>query len=292
MVKPSVVGFLMAGDRDYPSHHAFHDELAQLGIRAENGFRIEERFGEGRQDRLPALADELVAVGVDLLCVVGAVTVLAAQQHVGRVPLLFSVVLDPVAAGLVSSGGGGPVSGATSYDATQPARQVALWKRVMPGLKRLGIFGDSGVPSGLAEQAEEAARGRGLQPFTVRIGGRDEIAVAVRTLLECGVQAVSVLEVPRTSAFGEELLAELQGAGLPAMFGYDLARFRPPLAYGTSLADATRAMARQAARFLSGLRVEEIPIETAAKMRLRVDLGAATRVGLYLPSDILEEAEM
>ncbi len=270
----------MAGDRNYPSHRAFHDELAQQGIRAENGFRIEERFGEGRQDRLPALADELVALGVDLLCVVGAVSVLAAHRHVGRVPLLFSVVLDPVAAGLVPSGGGGPVSGATSYDASQPARQVALWKRALPGIERLGILGDSGVPSGLAEQAEEAARGQGLQPVTVRIAGRDEIAVAVRTLLECGVQAVSVLEVPRTSTFGGELLGELQGASLPAMFGYDLARLRPPLAYGTSLADATRAMARQAARFLSGVRLEVIPIETAARMRLRVDFDAANRVGL------------
>ncbi len=292
MVKPSVVGFLMAGDRSYPSYRAFHDELAHQGIRAGNDFQIEERFGEGQRDRLPALASELAALGVDLLCVVGAVSVLTAQRHAARVPLLFSVVLDPIAAGLVPSRGGGPVSGATSYEATQPARQVALWKRALPGIERLGIFGDSGVPSGLAEEAEEAARGQGLQPVTVKIGGRDEIAMAVRTLLECGVPAVTVLEVPRTSTFGRELLTELQGAGLPTMFGYDLAWLRPPLAYGTSLADATRVMARQAARFLSGVRLEAIPIETAARMRLRVGLDASNRVGLYLPSDILAEAEV
>jgi hypothetical protein len=66
--------------------------------------RVVDRFGEGDQDRLPRLADELVAAGIDVLCVVGAVTFFAARRHAERLPLLFSVVLDPVNAGLVSAG--------------------------------------------------------------------------------------------------------------------------------------------------------------------------------------------
>ena len=103
-MRPKSIGFLMAGDRSYPSHRAFHDELAKHGFRQGDHLRIEDRFGEGDQDRLPRLADELVATGIDALCVVGAVTFFAARRHADRLPLLFSVVLDPVNAGLVSAG--------------------------------------------------------------------------------------------------------------------------------------------------------------------------------------------
>jgi putative tryptophan/tyrosine transport system substrate-binding protein len=275
----------MAGDNSYPSHRAFHDELAKHGFRQGDHLRIEDRFGEGDQDTLPRLADELVAKGIDALCVVGAVTFFAARRHAERLPLLFSVVLDPVNAGLVPAGQriGSLTTGATSYDQNQPYRQVELWQRVIPGLERLGILGDMGVPPGLAEQASEAATLRGLHPITVKIGGRNDITSAIDGLRNLGAQAVLVLEVPRTSSFGKEILTGLERAQLPSMFGYDLARFGPPLAYGTSLADATRAMARQTIKVLAGTRPEDIPIETAATMRLQVNRTAAAAMGLRIP---------
>lgn len=291
-MRPKSIGFLMAGDRSYPSHRAFHDELAKHGFRQGDHLRIEDRFGEGDQDRLPKLADELVATGVDALCVVGAVAFFAACRHADRLPLLFSVVLDPVKAGLVSAGPrtGSLTTGATSYDQNQPCRQVELWQQVIPGLERLGILGDAGVPPGLAEQASEAATSRGLYPITVKIAGRDDITPAIDGFRNGGAQAVLVLEVPRTSSFGKEILTGLERVQLPSMFGYDLARFEPPLAYGTSLADATRVMARQAIKVLAGIRPEDIPIETAATMRLRVNTTAAAAMGLRIPDGLQGEA--
>lgn len=207
MTRLASVGFLMAGDRSYPSHRVFHEKLVKHGFRNGETLRIEERCGEGHQDRLPKLADELVATGIDVLCVVGAVTFLAARRHADRVPLLFSVVLDPVEAGLIPAGSrrGGSITGATSYCRDQPARQVELWLRIIPDLKCIGILGDAGVPPGLAEQASDAAIRRNLQPITFKISGPDDIAPAVDSMRDCGAQAVLVLEVPRTSSFGMEI---------------------------------------------------------------------------------------
>jgi hypothetical protein len=136
------VGLLMAGDTSYPSYAAFLERLRALGHTEDQTVRMEVRFAEGRLERLPNLASELVALRPDVLAVIGAVSFFAAEKAASAIPIVFSIVLDAIEAGLVSNADrpGGRVTGATSYDPGQVRRQIELLKQAIPNLSRLRCF--------------------------------------------------------------------------------------------------------------------------------------------------------
>jgi putative tryptophan/tyrosine transport system substrate-binding protein len=286
------IGLLMAGDTSYPSYGAFLERLRALGHVEDRTVRLEARFAEGRLERLPQLASELVALRPDVLAVIGAVTFFATEKVASDIPIVFSIVLDAVEAGLVSNADrpGGRVTGATSYDPGQVRRQIQLLKQAVPTLSRLAILGDAGVPPILADRCQAAAASEMLRPDVRLLRGPDDVAPAMRAFRGEGAGALLVLEVPRTSTYAGLIVTAAHEAGLPTIFGRDLARFEPMLAYGTSFAAAARRMADLVDRTLGGASLGDLPIQQVIEPELVINLRAARSLGVVISSDLLAHA--
>jgi len=257
------IGMLLAGDRSYPSFAAFCEGLGTRGYIEGQTFAMEARFAAGQLDRLSGLAEELVALEVDVIAVIGAVTLQAVRRATSDIPIVFTIVLDPVAAGLVSDAlrPGGNATGVTNFDPAQARIQISILKQTVPNVARLAILGDAGVPDILPN------------------------------LYTTEADALLSLEVPRTSTHGGKIAELAVSARLPTMFGRDLARYEPLLAYGTSLAAAARQMAGMVDRVLKGVKPGDTPIERVTQPELIVNLRVARQIGIFIAPEVLATAD-
>lgn len=287
------IGVLLAGDRSYPSFGAFREGLSELGHVEGRTIEVEARFAAGQLDRLPDLAAELVALQVDVIAVIGAVTFWAARQATSDIPIVFTVVLDPVAASMVTDADrpGGNTTGTTNFDPGQARSQIKLLKQVLPRLSRLAILGDAGVPDTLPNLNRAAAEAEGLHPQVLLLRGAEDLDGAFAAFRDEGADALLSLEVPRTSTYGGRIAELAVAARLPTMFGRDLARYGPMLAYGTSLAVAARRMAGMVDRILKGAKPGDLPVERVAQPELVVNLRVARAIGVTIPSEVLACAD-
>lgn len=289
-----VVGLLFAGDKTYPGYAAFCEQMDTLGHKHGATVRLEARFADGHLDNLPRLAEDLIACGVEVLAVVGAVTYWAARKAAPDVPIVFTVVLDPVAAGMVDcvQRPGGNSTGSTNFDPEQIGKQIQLLRKVVPGLSRLAVLGDAGVPDILPRLARAAAEEQGLDAHLVLLKGRDDLEPAFAEFTAWGANALLGLEVPRVTTYGEEIVRLATAARLPAIFGNDHARFRPLMAYGTSYADAARYMAVQVDEILRGSEAGEMPVRSVRRPELIIDLNAGREIGISFPKDLVSSARV
>jgi len=286
------IGVLLAGDSTYTSFTTCREGLSELGHTEGQTFKMEARFAAGQLDQLPSLAAELVALRVDVIAVIGAITFWAARQATSDIPIIFTIVLDPADAGMITDADrpGGNTTGVTSFDPDQARSQIRLLKQVLPGLTRLAILGDAGVPDTLPDLNKAAATAEGLRS-QVLLAGAEDLDGAFAAFKDEGADALLCLEVPRTSTYGGRIVELAAAARLPTMFGRDLARYGPLLAYGTSLAAAARRMAGLVNQVLKGAKPGELPIERVARPELVVNLKVAREIGISVPAEVLARAD-
>lgn len=190
------IGFVAPQGRSLPLFDAFRQGLADCGYVEGRDVVIELRFAEGQYDRFPALFHELVRAKVDILAVTGAVTARAAKKAVADLPIVFSVVVDPVADKVIASldHPGGNLTGVTSFDPQQATKQLALLREVIPAVKRVAILGDQGVSEALITAADQA-RALGLQPQPIRVAGpTPDLEAAFAAMRQQHADALLVLE--------------------------------------------------------------------------------------------------
>ena len=286
------IGVLLAGDRSYPSFAAFQEGMRELSHVDGQTFTMEARFAAGQLDRLPGLAAELVALQVDVIAVIGAVTFSAARQATSDIPIVFTIVLDPVAVGMVSNADrpSGNATGVTNFNPDQARSQIQILKQALPGLARLAILGDAGVPDTLPNLNRAAAEAEGLRPQVLLLKDAEDLDKAFSAFRDEGADALLSLEVPRTSTYGRRIAELAAAARLPTMFGRDLARYGPLFAYGTSLAAAARCMARMVDQILKGARPGDLPVERVEQPELVINLKVAREIGVTIPPDVLAYA--
>jgi putative tryptophan/tyrosine transport system substrate-binding protein len=286
------VGVLLAGDRSYPSFAAFQEGIRELGHVEGQTVTMEARFAAGQLDRLPGLAVELVALQVDVIAVIGAVTFSAARQATSDIPIVFTIVLDPVAVGMVSNADrpGGNTTGVTNFNPGQARSQIQIFKKALPGLARLAILGDAGVPDTLPNLNRAATEAEGLHPQVLLLKDAKDLDRAFSAFRDEGADALLSLEIPRTSTYGRRIAELAAAARLPTMFGRDLARYGPMFAYGTSLAAAARRMAGMVDQILKGAGPSDLPVERIEQPELVVNLKVAREIGVAIPPDVLAHA--
>jgi putative tryptophan/tyrosine transport system substrate-binding protein len=291
---PPRIGLLSATDSSYVGVRNFHDRLRELGHVEGQTIVVEARFAERQLDRLPGLAAELVGMRVDLVAAVGAVTVRAVRQASATIPLVFTVVLDPVADGLVPNAEhpGGNTTGATSFDPAQPRAQMRLLKQIVPMLQRVAILGDAGVPELLDRANRAAAEAEGLRPQNIRLrGAAEDLDAVFAAIREERAAAVLGLDVPAVGLHARRIVALATAARLPTMYGGDSAVNGPMIAYGSSLAAAAGRMAGMVDRILKGARPGDLPIEVVTEHRMVVNLRVAREIGLTIPPEVLARAD-
>lgn len=299
--KAARVGILVNGGPG-PYLEAFRGDFAKLGYREGDGFAIEPRYAQGQLDRLPALATDLVQLGADVIMTLGGPASRAAKNATSTIPIVFSVVTDPVAIGLVASMDrpGGNATGVTSLDPEQAIRQLELIRTMFPRLTRIGILSDVTIPgadtSGLApiDRANDAAaRKFGMQPLILKLpdGPSPDLAGALDRMLKDGAEALLVLEVPVPFRH-RKAVAELAAARrLPTIFTGAQSDAGGVITYGTSVTDTWPRMSVLVDRILKGAKPGELPVETIARRELVVNLKAAYAAGLALPDEIVKRAD-
>jgi putative ABC transport system substrate-binding protein len=243
---------------------------------------LELRAAQGALDRLPELASEIVQLNVDVIAVIGAVTVRAVRQATTSIPIVFSIVVEPVADGMASNleRPGGNVTGVTTFDAEQAKTQLGFLRIVNPELERVAILSDLGVSDCMSNSNRQAAQGLGLKPQLIRVKGPSPDYSEVFGAMERErVQAVIVLEEP-INVFCRKEIADLA-----------LTR-RLPTVFAREQADAGRQMAPYVDKILNGARPGDLPIRTILKHELVVNLRTAMALGVTVPDDLIKRADV
>lgn len=269
--------------------------LAEFGLVEGRNIVIESQWPEvDRLDRLPASTAALLARKPAVLIAIGATAARAATAATAEVPIVFEVVVDPLATGLTRSleRPGSNVTGFTTFDPLHAHRQLALLQKVIPGLTRVALLGDAGAAPGLSQTLEDAARELGLvaRIFTVARRLNPDFDGALAAAKQDRVDAVVVLSTPVTTPHRTQIAAAAATHHLPTLSPRDHDDAGGLLCYGTSFAALTRRAAGYVDRILTGAQPGELPVETVRQPELIINLRAARALGLTLPASVLSKA--
>ena len=288
------VGFLTPLDRSAPHFEAFRQGLADLGYVEGGNIAIEPRFAEGQYERFPDLFADLVRLKVDIIAVTGAVTARAAKKAVKDIPIVFAVVLDPVADNVVPNMDrpGGNLTGATSFDPQQATKQLALLKEVIPGLRRVALLGDQGVSEALIKASEAQAQALGIQTQRLRVSAPNpDLEGAFAAVRQDHANALLILEEPVVGVYAKRIAELAAKDRLPTMFAPSRVSAGGLIAYGTSQVAAIRRMAAYVDKVLKGDKPGDLPVETVTRYELVVNLKTAREIGITIPPEVLKRAD-
>jgi putative tryptophan/tyrosine transport system substrate-binding protein len=285
------IGIIVAGSA-YPMD-GFKLGLRDLGWIEDEGIRFELRAAEGQLHLLPKFALEMVSLGVDLIAVIGAVTVRAVRQATSTIPIVFAVVVEPIGDGLASNlrHPGGNVTGVTTFDPEQATAQLQFLQALNPNLERVAILSDLGVSDCMSTSNRDAARGLRIQPQVIRVEAPSpEYEKAFEAMERERAQALVVLEEPINQACRKRIAELAIAHRLPSVFPVSMLDAGELIAYGTSLREAARQMAHYADTILRGGNPGELPIRAALSHELVVNLQTAGQLGVTVPSEVLAKA--
>jgi putative ABC transport system substrate-binding protein len=288
------VGFLSPAGPSSMTLEQFRQGLHDLGYVEGQNIVLEPRFAEGQYDRFPGLAADLVAQRVNVIAVLGAVTAHAANKAVTNIPLVFTIVVDPVKDGIVNNfeRPGGNISGVTTFDPQQPRQQLELLKQVIPGLKRVAILGDKGVTEAPMNAMVEQAHAMGLQAQPLNLTGPSpDLDGAFRAMRQEHADAVLMLEEPLIGVHRKRIVELAAANHLPTMSSLTHADAGAVIAYSTSLAEGMRRLAAYVDKVLKGAKPGDLPVESLTRYELIVNLKTAREVGVTIPPEILKSAD-
>jgi putative ABC transport system substrate-binding protein len=275
---------------------AFRQGLRELGYRDGQNVDIAYRSSDGRNERFPALASELVSLKVDLILTRGTPAALAARNATQTIPVVMASSGDPVGAGLVASLGrpGGNVTGLSNYNVEIYAKRVELLKELLPKLTRIaGLFnmGNPVLPIQWSV-AERAARSLGMQPQLLDVRRPEELARAFDTASKEHAEAMVVALDGLTQA-NLQLIAELAAKHrLPSIFATkEYVDVGGLLSYGASDPHLYQRAATYVDRILKGAKPGDLPVEQPTKFELAISRKTARALGLTIPPSLLLRAE-
>lgn len=285
------IGIIVAGSA-YPMD-GFKSGLHDLGWVENKSISFELRAAEGQLQRLPQFASEMIDLGVDLIAVIGAVTVRAVREATSTTPIVFAVVVEPIGDKLAANleRPGGNVTGVTTFDPQQATTQLQFLKAVNPNLERVAILSDLGVSDCMSASNREAALSMRLKPQVIRVKAPSpEYESAFAEMEKERAQALVILEEPINQAYRMQIAEFAAARRLPTVFPISMLDAGGLVAYGTSLREAARQMAQYANAILEGARPGDLPIKAALAHELVINASAAQRLGVAIPSEILEKA--
>jgi len=280
-------------------HEAFRHGLRDLGYVEGRNVVIEYRDAEGKAERLPALAAELVALKVDVIMAGSTPNALAARQATRTIPIVFLSSGDPVADGLVTSLArpGGNVTGLSSLTPERVGKCLELLTQAVPGISRVAFLWQPGAvgertAKDTLKGAEVAARALGVRLQIVEARGPADID---RAFLDMTKARTGALVVWATGMFVSErgrVVALAAKNRLPAV--YTLREFVDAgglMSYGHSQADLNRRAATYVDKILKGAKPADLPVEQPTKFDLVINLKAAKILGLTIPPSVRGRAD-
>jgi putative ABC transport system substrate-binding protein len=289
------VGFILGatGESVASLFHALQDRLRELGYIEGRNIVLVQRYGDGRMERLPDLAAELVRLRVDVI-VTGTNFHVAAVRHATEtIPIVMVFTADPVGAGFVASLArpGGNVTGLTA-DASPDlwAKYISLLKEVVPRLSRVGVLGQVASQVGFAE-LEAASQNLGVALEVADLQRPEDIDRAFATMISQRVEALLVVVGPLTYLLRQEIADAALKHQLPAMTNASqFAQAGLLMSYGPDLEDLYRQAATYVDKILRGASPADLPVEQPTKFEFVINMRTAKALGLDVPLQLQQFA--
>jgi putative tryptophan/tyrosine transport system substrate-binding protein len=296
-VKTYRIGFL--GVFSFPEYQRLIDALRtglrQLGYEEGKNIVIVYRWAEGRYDRLPELASELVKLNVDVIVTHSTPAAQAAKQATSTIPIVFAAILDPTEAGLVSSlhRPGGNLTGLTFFLTEISAKRVELIKEAIPALTRLAVLVNPLNPYMVTIFAgmQHTASALGVELFGIEIKERADIAHTITAIARGRAPALVVIEEPLTISNAPQIADFALQSKLPMIGFKPQAEAGALMDYGADLADLYSRSASFVDKILKGVQPADLPVERAVKFELSVNLQSAKKLDIKLPASLLIRAD-
>jgi putative tryptophan/tyrosine transport system substrate-binding protein len=297
--KVARIGYISSGDPASESNRieAIRVALRDLGYIEGQNIAIEYRYAEGKQDRFPELAAELVLLKVDIIVVGGDALARAAKNATKTIPIvMMGSGSDPVEIGLIESLArpGGNVTGLTSLTRELGGKRLELLKEAVPKLARVAVLYDPAIPGNVREVKEDlpvAARALGLtiQPWEVRdADGFEKVFTGLNKERPDGLYVTSN---PLTRGNMKRVGDFAIKSRIPSVHGGREAVDAGGLMYyGADTAESYRRVAYYVDRILKGAKPADLPVEQPTKFELVINLKTAKQIGLTIPPEVLARA--
>ncbi|MEO5845750.1 MAG: ABC transporter substrate-binding protein, partial [Caldimonas sp.] len=277
-------------------HSLFIEAMRERGWIDGRHFVIEFRSSEGREERLPALAAELVQLNPDLIISSASPTTAAAKRATTTIPTLFFGVGDPVGSGFVASLSrpGGNLTGLGGLGAGIWLKQLDLLREIAPKASRIAMFVNSTFSphSQARAEIEAAARDRGvvIRPIEVRAPG--DIDAAFETVAREHIGALLIVAQPFYYQEADRVARLATLNRIPAMVGFeDVVKAGLLMSYGNRLADDIKRLPYFVERIVHGARPAEMPVEQPTRFYLTINLRTAKAIGVTVPPSLLLRAD-
>jgi putative ABC transport system substrate-binding protein len=275
---------------------AFLDGLRERGYIEGRNLVFERRFSEGKAERFPEFADELVRLRVDCIIVPTTPAALAAKHATQTIPIVMPTAIDPVGAGLVESLArpGGNVTGLSLISPDLVGKRLELLKDVVPGLSRVVVLWNAANPTNVAawQETQAAARALGLLLHSQEVRGPQDLDGAFALMAEARPEALLVLGDALTGMHRQQIAEFATQRHLPSMFAERESVVAGGLmSYGPSLPDLYRRAATYVDKILKGAKPADLPVEQPMTFELVINLKTAQTLGLTIPPIVLFRAD-
>jgi ABC-type uncharacterized transport system substrate-binding protein len=296
--KIPTVGFLLEGFSSAVSDatriEAFRKGLQETGYTEGKTVLIEYRFAEGKRERLPALARELVRLKPDVIVTYGTVGALALKEATTTIPIVTFGSGDPVGRGLVTSLArpGGNVTGLSGLNRDLSGKRLELLKEVIPKLTRVAVLWDASGSRNNFKETGIAAQAVGVQLQSLDVRSAEAIERAFKAATERKAQALIMLANPFTTAHATRIAELAIQNRLPSIFSQRVyVESGGLMSYSPNLADLARRTAVYVDKILKGAKPADLPVEQPMKFEFIVNLKTAKQIGLTIPPNVLARAD-
>lgn len=290
------IGILVPSSARGPNNmDVFFQGLRELGYVEGRNLTVETRFGEGHDDRLAALAGELVKQEVELIVAAGPVATRAARAATSTVPIVMGTV-DPVEQGLIASLArpGGNMTGWCFLSTESAQKQLALFKEAIPRASRVGVVANPNMARHIARTGElaQGARALGMSLAFAELASEDELQPAFAALRRERVDAFILVPEPNIDRMRDRIVTLAAQHKLPGMYSW---RFYVDagglMSYGPSLRAMIALWPSYVDKILRGARPGELPVQTPTKFELVLNQRVARELGFAFPGPLLLAAD-
>ena len=292
--KVAKIGWLGEGGLG-ASHELFRREIREHGYVEGKNIAFEYRSAEGKLDRLPALADELVRLKVDLLVTSSTNAALALKNATRTIPIVFFSVTDPIEAGLVDSLArpGGNITGFTTIMAVLAGKRLELLKETVPKLSRVAVLWNPQNPNAALQWKESQlpARGLGLQLYSMEVSSAGKLESAFKEAIKARSAALAVTQHPLAAANQKQIADLATKNRLPSIYPRgDFVESGGLMSYGPDRVESYRRAAVMVDKILKGTKPAEIPVEQPMRFEMVLNFKTAKALGLTFPPIVLMRA--
>jgi putative ABC transport system substrate-binding protein len=295
------IGVLLANSQSSDSIRieAFRQGLRERGYVEGQNIVIAYRYGDGKLDRLPTMAAELVGLNVDVIVTGGTPPTRAAQQATRTIPIVMTIVGDPIGAGFIASLAkpGGTITGLTQISAELGGKRLELLKEAFPKISRVAVLVDPATSAqgvtGALQPTRMAAEALGVKLLTLELQGPSpDLEGAFRAAKSERVGALLVEAGPALALHGKRVVGLATKSRLPTMYASsEFVDLGGLMSYSPSIPDLFRQAATYVDKILKGAKAADLPVEQPTKFELLINLKTAKTLGLAIPPSVLVRAD-